>query len=34
VKILKVDPEGRKIGLSLKAYLEESGDQGADAEHE
>ena len=22
VKILKVDPEGRKIGLSLKAYQE------------
>jgi small subunit ribosomal protein S1 len=26
VKILKVDPEGRKIGLSLKAYQEEDGD--------
>jgi small subunit ribosomal protein S1 len=26
VKILKVDPEGRKIGLSLKAYQEEVGD--------
>jgi ribosomal protein S1 len=26
VKILKVDPEGRKIGLSLKAFQEEGGD--------
>jgi small subunit ribosomal protein S1 len=26
VKILKVDPEGRKIGLSLKAYQEEGGE--------
>jgi small subunit ribosomal protein S1 len=26
VKILKVDQEGRKIGLSLKAYFEEGGD--------
>ena len=25
VKILKVDPEGRKIGLSLKAFQEEGG---------
>jgi small subunit ribosomal protein S1 len=29
VKILKVDPEGRKIGLSLKAYLEEGGEPAA-----
>jgi ribosomal protein S1 len=33
VKILKVDPEGRKIGLSLKAYQEEGGDPTVDADH-